>query len=263
MVFLLVFVCFNSTQDHILIVLVLYRAWLDHSSLDHKGFPGGSDGQESACNARDPGSIPGSGTSPGGGHGNPLQYSCLENPLIISDLDPHILSSFLSVSENPPKNTTGSSSVQFGRSVVSNSLRPHELQHARPACPSPTPRVYSNSCPLSQWCHPAISSSVVPFSSWPQSFPASGSLQMSQFFPSGGHRIGVSASASVLPMNPGLISFRMDWLDLLAVQGTCKSLLQHHSCINSSVLCFLYSQTLRKCDLGMCYVSDRFMITLC
>ena len=93
------------------------------------------------------------------------------------------------------------SSVQFSRSVMSNSLRPHGLQHARPPCPSPTPRIYSNSCPLSQWCHPVISSSVIPFSSCPQSFPASGSFPMSKFFPSGGESIGVSASASVLPMN--------------------------------------------------------------
>ena len=81
---------------------------------------------------------------------------------------------------------------------MSDSLRPHGLQHSRP---SPTPRVYSNSCPLSQWCHPTISSSVIPFYSCPQSFPASGSFQMSQFFASGGQSIGFSASASVLPMN--------------------------------------------------------------
>ena len=92
-------------------------------------------------------------------------------------------------------------SVQFSHSVVSDSLRPHESQHARPPCPSPTPRVYSNSCPLSRWCHPAISSSVVPFSSCPQSFPASGSFPVSQFFSSGGQSIRVSASTSVLPMN--------------------------------------------------------------
>ena len=93
------------------------------------------------------------------------------------------------------------SSVQFSHSVVSNSLRPHEPQHTRPPCPSPTPRVHPNSCPLSGWCHPTISSSVVPFSSCPQSFPASGSFQMSQPFTTGGQSIGVSASASVLPMN--------------------------------------------------------------
>ena len=122
------------------------------------------------------------------------------------------------------------SAVQFSFSVVSDSLRCHEPQHARPPCPSPTPGVYPNSCPLSRWCHPAISSSVIRFSSCPQSFPASGSFQMSQFFTSSGQRIEILASASILPMNiQGLISFRMDWLDLLAVQGTLKSLLQHHS----------------------------------
>ena len=90
--------------------------------------------------------------------------------------------------------TPAFSSVQFSRSVVSDSLQPHGLQHARPPCPSPTLRVYSNSCPLSRWCHPTISSSVIPFSSWLQSFPASGSVQMSQFFASGGQSIGVSVS---------------------------------------------------------------------
>ena len=92
-------------------------------------------------------------------------------------------------------------SVQFSHSVMSDSLWAHELQHARPPCPSPTPRVYPNPCPLSQWCHPTISSPVIPFSSCPQSFQASGSFQMSQLFASGGQSIGVSASASVLPMN--------------------------------------------------------------
>ena len=92
-------------------------------------------------------------------------------------------------------------SVQFSCSVMSNSLWPHELQHARPPCPSPTPGVYPNPCSLSWWCHPTISSSVVPFSSCPQSFPASGSFPMSQVFASAGQIIGVSASASVLPMN--------------------------------------------------------------
>ena len=84
---------------------------------------------------------------------------------------------------------------------MSNSLWPHELQHARPPYPSPTPGVYSDSCPSSQWCHPAISSSVIPFSSCPQSLPASGSFPMSQLFAWGGKTIGVSASASLLPMN--------------------------------------------------------------
>ena len=92
-------------------------------------------------------------------------------------------------------------SVQFRCSVVSDSLRHHEPQHARPPCPSPTPGVHPNPCPLSQWCHPTISSSVIPFSSYSQSLPASGSFQMSQLFASGGQSIGVSASTSVLPMN--------------------------------------------------------------
>ena len=93
------------------------------------------------------------------------------------------------------------SSVQFSRSVMYNSLRPHESQHARPPCPSPTPRVYSNSCPSGRWCHPIISSSLIPFSSCPQSVPASGSFPLSQLFTWGGQSTGVSASASVLPMN--------------------------------------------------------------
>ena len=91
------------------------------------------------------------------------------------------------------------SSIQFSHSVVPNSLQHHGLQHTRPPCPSPTPGVYTNSCPLRCWWHPTISSSVIPLSSWLQSFPASGSLQMSQLFTSGGQSIGVSASASVLP----------------------------------------------------------------
>ena len=93
------------------------------------------------------------------------------------------------------------SSVQFSHSVALDSLWPHGLQHTRPPCPAPIPRVYSDSCTLSQWCHPTISSSVVPFSSCPQSLPASGSFPMSQLFSSGGQSIGVSVSASVLPMN--------------------------------------------------------------
>ena len=130
--------------------------------------------------------------------------------------------------------------VEFSRSVVSDSLWPHEPQHAKLPCPSPTPRVHLNPCPLSGWCHPTISSFVDPFSSCLQSFPASGSFQMSQFFPS----IRIFSNESVLcirqpkywsfsfsisPSNEysGLISFRIDWLDLLAVQGTLKSLLQH------------------------------------
>ena len=109
-------------------------------------------------------------------------------------------------------------SVQFSLSVLSNSLWPHGLPHARPSCPSPIPRVYSNTCPLSQWCHPTISSSVIAFSSWLQSFPASGSFPLSQFFASGGQSIGVSASASVLPMN---IQdwFHLGWTGWISLQS--------------------------------------------
>ena len=108
-------------------------------------------------------------------------------------------------------------------SVESDSLQPQGLQHARLTCPPLSPRVCSSSCPLSRCCHPTISSSVVPFSSCLQSFPPSGSFPVSQFFASGGPSIGFSASASVLPMNIGLISFRIVWFDLHAAQGTLKS----------------------------------------
>ena len=101
----------------------------------------------------------------------------------------------------PLKMAITKSSVQFSPSVVSNCLWPHELQHTRLPCPSLSPTVCSNSCPLSQWCHPTISSFVVPFSSCPQSFPASRAFQMSQLFASGDRSIGISASTSVLPMN--------------------------------------------------------------
>ena len=127
---------------------------------------------------------------------------------------------------------------------MSDSLRPHKPQQANPACPSPTSGVYPISCPLRQLCHPTISSSVVPFCSCPQSFPASGTFQMSR----SSHHMAKILEFQVQhhPSNKhsGLISFRMDWLDLLPVQGTLKSLLQHHcSKANSSVLSFLYSAT--------------------
>ena len=124
--------------------------------------------------------------------------------------------------------------LQFSSvAVMSDSLRPLESQHAKPPCPSPTPRVYSNSCPSSQWCHPAISSSVIPFSC-PQSVPASGSFPTSQLFASGGQSIGVSASASVLPVNTQ-DWFPLGWTGWISLQskdglaGSLKSLLQHHS----------------------------------
>ena len=136
------------------------------------------------------------------------------------------------------------SSVQFSGSVTSNSLRPHESQHARPPCPSPTPGVHSNSCPLSQECHPAISSSVVPFSSCPQSLPASESFHESTVYMRWPKYWSFSFSITPSKEIPGLISFRMDWLDLLAVQRTLKSLLQHIKSINSSALSFFNSPTL-------------------
>ena len=136
--------------------------------------------------------------------------------------------------------------VQFNHSVVSDFLWPHGLQHARLPCPSPAPRDYSNSCPLSWWCHWTISSSVVPFSSCPQSFPASESFQMSQFFTSGGQSIGVSASTLVLPVTI------QDWFPLgLMVGSPCSprdsqepSPTPQFKSISSSVLSFLHSPTL-------------------
>ena len=107
---------------------------------------------------------------------------------------------------------------QFSRSVVSDSLKPHGLQHARPPCSSPTSGVYPNSRPLSRWCHPTISSSVIPFSSCPQSFPASGSFQMGQHFASSGQSIAVSASTSVLPMNTQDWS-PLEWTSWISLQS--------------------------------------------
>ena len=119
---------------------------------------------------------------------------------------------------------------------MSNSLWPHGLQHARPPCPSPTPRAYSDTCPLSWWCHPAISSSVVPFSSCFQFFPASGSFPVSQFCASGGPSIKASDLASVFSMNIQDY-FPLDWFDLLAVEETLRSLLWHHSSKTSVLWC--------------------------
>ena len=133
------------------------------------------------------------------------------------------------------------SSIQFSHSVVSDSLRSHESQHARPLCPSPTPRVYSNSCPSSRWCHPAILSSVVPFSSCPPIPPSirvfSKESTLCMRWPK-----YWNFSFNISPSNehPGLISSRMDWLDLLAVQGTLKGLLQHHSSKLSIVRCSVF-----------------------
>ena len=161
---------------------VLWKHSLIYHLMSIRGHIWSSVGKDPTCNAADAGLIPGMGRSPGGRHGNPLQYSCLQNPMDRGAWQATV-------------------SVQFSRSVMSDSLRPHEPQHARPACPSPTPGVHPNPCSLSCWCHPTISCSVVPFSSCPQSFPASGSFPMSQLFTSDGQSIGVSASTSVLPMN--------------------------------------------------------------
>ena len=158
------------------------------------------------CNAGYLGLIPGLGRSPGEGKGYLLQYSGLEHSIDCTV-----------------------QSVQFSHSVMSNSLWSHGLQHARLPCPSPTLKACSNSCPSSTWCHPNISSSVIPFSSCLQSCPASGSSPMSQFFPWGGQSTGVSASASVLPMNTQDWS-PLGWTGWISLQSKgLKRLLQHHS----------------------------------
>ena len=137
--------------------------------------------------------------------------------------------------------------VQLSRSVVSNSLQPHGLQHTRLPCPSPTPRVYPNSCALSRWCHPTISFSVIPFSSCPQSFPVSGSFQTSQFCASGGQSIGASASASVLPINTQDWS-PLEWTGWISLQSKVfssifsKITVQKHQFFSAQLS--LYSPTL-------------------
>ena len=171
--------------------------------------------KESACSAGDqPRLIPGLGRSPGKGSGNPLQYSCLRNPtdrgawrarvhevtrvwhnqVTKPPLPPALLHIWNQIAECVWREIPNYSRVQFSQSFMSNSLRPHGLQLTRLPCRSSTPGARSNSCPLSRWCHLTISSSVIPFSSCPRSFPASGSFPMSQFFTSGVQIIGVSAS---------------------------------------------------------------------
>ena len=144
-----------------------------------------------------------------------------------------------------------SCSVQFSHSVVSDSLRPHESQHTRPPCPSQAPGVYSNSCPSSRWCHPVISSSVVPFFSCPQPLPASGSFPMSQHFAWGGQSIRVSASASVLPMNTQDWSL-LGWTGWISLQSKglsrvfSNTIVQKHRITNSRIksATSLYCKTL-------------------
>ena len=147
-------------------------------------------------------------------------------------------------------------SVQFSSSVVSNSLQPHGLQHTRPPSPSPTPGVYSNSYALSRWCLLTTSSFVFPFSSCLQSFPASGSSAVSQFFASGGQSFSFNINSSNDYSGP--ISFKMDWLDLPAVQGTLKNLLQHHS----SKASILQSSTFFMVQLSHPYMTTGKTIAL-
>ena len=186
--------------------------------LNFPSYMNGSDDKESACSAGDMDSIPGSGISFREGNGNLLQYSCQNNPMdrgvwraavhgvAKSQTWLKQLSMYTECEAKWKKGfkpdywcCTHFSSVWFSCSVMSDSFWPHGLQHARLPCPSPTSGAYSISCRLSRWCHPTISSSVIPFSSCPQSFPASGSFQMSQVFASGNQSIG--ASASVLLMS--------------------------------------------------------------
>ena len=141
---------------------------------------------------------------------------------------------------------------------MSNSSQPHESQHAMPSCPSPTPGVHANSCPSSWWYHPAISSSVVPFSSCPQSLPASESFHESTLHMKWPKYWSFSFSIIPSKEHPGLISSRMDWLDLLAVQGTLKSLLQHHSSKASILWCSAFFTV----QLSHPYMTTRKIIAL-
>ena len=209
----------------------------------NKGFPGGLEEKNLPFNAGDIGSFPKLRRSPGEGNGNPVQYSCLWNSLDIRAWWGHRLRHNLVAKQQQ--------SVQFS-SVVSDSLQPHELQDARPPYPLPVPRVYPNSGPLSPWSHPTISSSVVSFSSCPQSFPASGSFQMSQIFISGGQSFEASGPISGLPMNiQDLFSLRLTgWISLQSKGLSESSPTPQFKCINSSALSFLYSPTLAFMTTG-------------
>ena len=211
-------------------------------------FPCGSAGKECTCNEGDFGwknpwrreRLPSPVFWPGEFHGlyspwgpkelDTTEWRSLSLPGNLMRLRQSLKTSGYSLlSHSHPSLEDNFSLVQFSCSVVSDYLRPHELQHARPPCPSPTPGLYSHSCPLSPWCHPTISSSVVPFSSCPQSLPASGSFQMSQLFASGGQSIGVQLQHQSFQWTPRT--------DLLAVQGTLKSLLQYHGSKASILRC--------------------------
>ena len=174
-------------------------------------------GKESTCQCRRCRSlIPGLGRSPGGGHGNPLQYSYQEHPMGREAWQANIHR----VTKNGTwlRSLAHISLVQFSHSVMSDSLQPRESQHTRPPCLSPTPRVHWDSRPSNQWCHPAISSSVVPFSSCPQSLPASESFPMSQLFAWGGQSTGVSVLASVLPKK-SLGWSPLEWTGWISLQS--------------------------------------------
>ena len=157
-----------------------------------------------------------------------------------------MLCAYLDLCVNGKKHTSAPtfSSVQFSHSVMSYSLQPHESQHARPPCPSPTPGVHSNSCPLSQCCHQSTSSSVIPFSSFLQSFPPSLSFLTSQFFASGGQNVGVSASASVLQHQDSFPSGLTGLISLQSKDSQESSPTPQLKSINSSALSFLHTPTL-------------------
>ena len=192
----------------------------------NRGF--GSDGKASACNAGGMASIPGLGRSPGEGNGNPLQYSCLENPMNRGAWRAIVQGGSKSQTQMSTCTKSHTTSVQFSRSVVSDSLQPHELQHARPPCPSPTPRVHKlrsiESVMLSSHlilCRPLLLLPPIPPSIRVFSNESTLCMRWLKYW-------SFSFSISPSKEHPGLISFRMDWLDLLTIQWTLKSLLQNH-----------------------------------